>query len=43
VTKSEHEEDDAEVNFAGHGSTGRVKLEVECAGRTGVTLTIRPA
>jgi len=24
VTKSEHEEDDAEVNFEGHGTTGQV-------------------
>jgi hypothetical protein len=43
VTKSEHEEDDAEVNFEGHSTTGQVKLEVDCADRTSVGLTIRPA
>ena len=43
VTKSEHEEDDAEVNFEGHSTTGQVKLEVDCADRTKVGLTIRPA
>jgi hypothetical protein len=43
VTKSEHEEDDAEVNFKGHSTTGQVKLEVDCADRTKVGLTIRPA
>jgi hypothetical protein len=43
VTKSEHEKDDAEVNFEGHSTTGQVKLEVDCADRTSVGLTIRPA
>jgi hypothetical protein len=38
----EHEEDDAEVNFEGHSTTGQVKLEVECTDRTSVGLTIRP-
>ena len=42
VTKSEKEEDDAEVNFAGHDTTGQVKLEVDCKDRTSVRLTIRP-
>lgn len=42
VTKSEHEEDDAEVNFEGHASSGQVKLGVDCADRTSVGLTIRP-
>jgi hypothetical protein len=42
VTKSEHEEDDAEVNFEGHSTTGQVKLQVECTDRTSVGLTIRP-
>ena len=43
VTKSEHEEDDAEVNFEGHGTTGQVALKVDCKDRTAVTITIRPA
>ena len=42
VTKSEHEEDDAEVNFEGHATSGQVKLGVDCADRTSVGLTIRP-
>ena len=42
VTKSEHEEDDAEVNFEGHATSGQVKLEVDCVDRTNVGLTIRP-
>ena len=42
VTKSEKEEDDAEVNYAGHSTTGQVKLEVDCKDRTSVRLTIRP-
>jgi hypothetical protein len=43
VTKDEHEEDDAEVNFSGGGTTGQVKLLQTCADRTTVTITIRPA
>ncbi|MFN2589614.1 MAG: hypothetical protein ABR518_02455 [Actinomycetota bacterium] len=43
VTFSEQEEDEAEVNFAGGDTTGQVKLEVECEGRTDVRITIRPA
>jgi hypothetical protein len=42
VTKSEKEEDDAEVNFEGGGSTGQVKLVQECRDRTTVTITSRP-
>jgi hypothetical protein len=42
VTKDEHEEVDAEVNFAGGGSDGQVKLIQECEGRTSVSITIRP-
>ena len=42
ITKSEKEEDDAEVNFAGGSSTGQVKLVQECADRTTVTITSRP-
>jgi len=42
VTKSEHEEVDAEVNFAGGGRTGQVKLLQTCADRTSITITARP-
>lgn len=42
VTKDEREEDDAEVNFAGGGSTGQVKLEQHCESRTSIEITIRP-
>jgi hypothetical protein len=42
VTKDEHEEVDAEVNFAGHGSSGQVKLLQRCRDRTSVTITARP-
>jgi hypothetical protein len=42
VTKDEKEEVDAEVNFAGGGSDGQVKLIQECEGRTSVSITIRP-
>ena len=43
VTFSENEKTDAEVNFSGGDTTGQVKLEVECEGRTHVKITIRPA
>jgi hypothetical protein len=43
VTFNEQEEKDAEVNFAGGDTTGQVKLEVECEGRTHIRITIRPA
>jgi hypothetical protein len=42
VTDKEKEEDDAEVNFSGHGTTGQVKVQ-ECSDRTNVTITVRPA
>jgi hypothetical protein len=42
VTKSEHEEVDAEVNFDGGGRTGQVKLLQTCADRTSITITARP-
>jgi hypothetical protein len=42
VIKDEHEEVDAEVNFAGHGSSGQVKLVQRCRDRTSVTITARP-
>ncbi len=43
VTDKEKEEDDAEVNFSGHGTTGQVKLQQKCSDRTTVTITVRPA
>jgi hypothetical protein len=43
VTHDEHEEDDAEVNFAGPGTSGQVKLLQACKDRTTVTVTVRPA
>jgi hypothetical protein len=43
VTKDEHEEVDAEVNFSGGSSTGQVKLLQTCKDRTDVTITIRPS
>jgi hypothetical protein len=42
VTKDEQEEDDAEVNFAGSGTDGQVKLRQECSDRTTVSITVRP-
>lgn len=42
ITKSEKEEDNAEVNFTGGNSTGQVKLVQECSDRTTVTITSRP-
>ena len=42
VASSEKEEDDAEVNFSGAGTSGQVKLTVPCEGRTDFAITIRP-
>ena len=42
VTKSEHEDFDAEVNFEGGGKSGQVKLLQSCKDRTTVTITARP-
>ncbi len=42
VTKSEHEDVDAEVNFEGGGKSGQVKLLQSCKDRTTVTITARP-
>ena len=41
VTNEEQEQLDAEVNFAGGGADGQVKLQA-CADRTDVSITIRP-
>jgi hypothetical protein len=43
ITKNEQDAADAEVNFAGGGNSGQVKLLQECKDRTTVTITIRPA
>ncbi len=42
VTKDEHEEDDAEINFDAGDKTGQVKLVQSCEDRTGITITARP-
>lgn len=42
VTDEEREARDAEVNFAGGGTTGQVRLNLRCAGRLEVGITIRP-
>jgi hypothetical protein len=43
VTKEEQDAADSEVNFAGNGKSGQVKMVQTCNGRTSVTITIRPA
>jgi hypothetical protein len=43
ITKDEREEVDAEVNFAGAGVSGQVKLLQLCKDRTDVTITTRPS
>jgi hypothetical protein len=42
ITKDEKEDNDAEVNFAGHSTSGQVKLKQACKDRTTVTITFRP-
>lgn len=42
VTKEEQETVDAEVNFAGRGVSGQVKLLQSCRDRTDVSITVRP-
>lgn len=42
VVKSEQEVRDAEVNFSGEDTTGQVRLNAECEGRTSVQITARP-
>ena len=42
VTKDEQEEIDAEVFFAGDGTTGQVNMFAECDNRTKLRITIRP-
>lgn len=43
VTKEEQDALDAEVNFSGKGKSGQVKMVQECASRSTVRITIRPA
>ena len=42
VTKKEKDAHDAEVTFAGSGTTGQVRLGEECKDRASVKLTVRP-
>jgi hypothetical protein len=42
ITKEEQEAVDAEVNFAGSGVSGQVKLLQTCRDRTDVSITVRP-
>jgi hypothetical protein len=42
VTKDEQEEIDAEVFFAGDGTTGQVNMFAECDDRTKLRITVRP-
>jgi hypothetical protein len=42
VTKDEKEERDAEVFFAGEGTTGQVNMFADCADQTKLRITIRP-
>ncbi len=42
VTKAEHDPADAEVNFAGHSTTGQVRMVQRCATRTSITILVRP-
>jgi hypothetical protein len=42
ITKEEKESVDAEVNFAGGGVSGQVKLLQTCRDRTDVSITVRP-
>ncbi len=43
ITHEEQDVADSEVNFAGHGKSGQVKMVQSCKTRTTVTVTIRPA
>ena len=42
VLDEEKEARDAEVNFSGGGTSGQVRLLQRCAGRTSISMTIRP-
>lgn len=43
LTKTENDGPDAEVDWSGGKTTGEVKINGDCATRTDLTLTIRPA
>ena len=43
LTKSEQDPRDAELDWSGHNTTGEVKMDWPCKGRTELTITIRPA
>jgi hypothetical protein len=42
VTKAELDPADSEVNFAGKGTTGQVRMVQRCATRTSITILVRP-
>jgi hypothetical protein len=41
ITHAEHDPADAEVNYAGHGTTGQVRLNQRCSTRTSITIIAR--
>jgi len=43
LTKSEHDPRDAELDWSGQSTTGEVKMDWPCKGRTELTITIRPS
>jgi hypothetical protein len=43
ITKTDQEQDDAEINFSGANTSGQVKMSVPCEGRVAISVTIRPA
>jgi hypothetical protein len=42
ITKDEQEANDAEIFFAGEGTTGQVNMYADCDGQTKIRITIRP-
>ncbi|MFL5797295.1 MAG: hypothetical protein ACJ77A_05110 [Actinomycetota bacterium] len=43
LTKSEQDPRDAELDWSGQNTTGEVKMDWSCTGRTELTITVRPA
>ena len=43
LTKDEQDPRDAELNWSGGNTTGEVKMDWPCKGRTELTITIRPS
>jgi len=43
LTKSEQDPRDAELDWSGGNTTGEVKMDWPCKGRTELTITIRPS